>query len=81
MLAGLAASAGGSAALGARIAAANTAMEAFAHARSEGIALGDAVAHAAQTTAARVVAGRGIAIEIAVFDRAQDLVGRAPFDA
>ena len=53
----------------ARIVAANTAAEAFALARAEGIALGDAVARAAQATAARVVAGRDIAIEIVLFDR------------
>jgi hypothetical protein len=37
------------------------------------------VAHAAQITAARIVEGRDIAIEIAVFDRDRNLVGRAPF--
>jgi cobalt-precorrin-5B (C1)-methyltransferase len=78
-LARLAEAAGGSAQLGEQIRTANTTAEAFAHARSEGIALGDAVAQAAQQTAARVVEGRGIAIEIAVFDREQTLVGRAPF--
>jgi cobalt-precorrin-5B (C1)-methyltransferase len=78
-LARLAEAAGGSAQLGERIRTANTAAEAFAHARSEGIALGDAVAQAAQRTATRVVEGRSIAVEIAVFDREQTLVGRAPF--
>ena len=38
---------------------------------AEGIALGDAVARAAQATAARVVAGRDIAVEIVLFDREQ----------
>ena len=40
-----------------------------------------ASARAARGTAERVVAGRGvaIAIEIALFDRDQALVGRAPF--
>ena len=46
---------------------------------AEGIALGDEVARAAQATAARVVDGRDIAIEIVVFDRDAVLVGRAPF--
>jgi cobalt-precorrin-5B (C1)-methyltransferase len=78
-LAGFADAAGGSATLHDRIVAANTAAEAFAHAQAEGIALGDNVAQAAQATAARVVAGNDIAIEIAVFDREQVLVGRAPF--
>jgi cobalt-precorrin-5B (C1)-methyltransferase len=62
-----------------RTLAANNAAEVFALAQSEGIALGDEVARAARQTAQRVVAGRGIAIEIAVFDRDGLLVGRAPF--
>jgi cobalt-precorrin-5B (C1)-methyltransferase len=78
-LAGLAEAAGGSADLTARIAASNTAAEAFAHAAAEGVALGDRVAEAAQATALEPVAGSGIAIEIAVFDRDGQLVGRAPF--
>jgi cobalt-precorrin-5B (C1)-methyltransferase len=78
-LAGFAASAGGSAALSARIKTANTAAEAFGFAQAEAVALGDAVARAAQATAARLVAGCNIAIEIAVFDREQRLVGCAPF--
>jgi cobalt-precorrin-5B (C1)-methyltransferase len=78
-LANLAAAAGGAAALCARIVAANSAAEAFALAQTEGIALGDAVARAAQATAAAMVAGRDIAVEIVLFDREQNLVGRAPF--
>jgi cobalt-precorrin-5B (C1)-methyltransferase len=78
-LANVAAAAGGSAELCARIIAANTTAEAFTHAQAEGIALGDMVAQAAQETAADLVAGRDIAIEIVVFDREQNLVGRAPF--
>jgi cobalt-precorrin-5B (C1)-methyltransferase len=79
-LAGFAAAAGGSAELCARIKMANTAAEAFALAQSQNIALGDTVARAAQVTAARVVAGRDIAVEIVLFDREQNLVGRAPFN-
>ena len=79
LLAALAQAAGGSARLGERIVTANTAAEVFALAQAEGIALGDAVAHAAQQTAERVVAGRDIAIEIVLFDREGALVGRAPF--
>ena len=75
----IAAAAGGSAALCARIKTANTAAEAFALAQSQDIALGDTVARAAQATAARVIAGRDIAVEIVLFDREQNLVGRAPF--
>jgi len=78
-LAGFAETAGASTQLRARITTANTAAEAFALAGSEGIALGDTVARAARDTAARLVAGRDIAIEIVVFDREQNLVGRAPF--
>jgi cobalt-precorrin-5B (C1)-methyltransferase len=80
-LAALAEATGGSAALGARIAASNTAAEAFAHAATEGVALGDTVAQAAQATALNPVAGSGVAIEIVVFDRDGVLVGRAPFVA
>jgi cobalt-precorrin-5B (C1)-methyltransferase len=79
MLAAFARAAGGSTALQERILASSTAAEAFVHANAEGVALGDEVARAAQRTAARVVAGRGIEIEIAVFDRDGALVGRAPF--
>ena len=79
-LAGFAETAGGSADLCARIKTANTAAEAFALAQSQNIALGDTVARAAQATAARVVAGRDIAVEIVLFDREQNLVGRAPFE-
>jgi len=79
LLANFAAGAGGSAQLRARIIAANNAAEAFALAQSEGVPLGDAVARTAQETAERVVAGRGIATEIVLFDRDRALVGRAPF--
>ena len=78
-LANIAAAAGGSAELCQRIIAANTTAEAFAHAQAEGIALGDLVAQAARETAAGLVAGRDIDVEIVVFDREQNLVGRAPF--
>ena len=80
-LASLAESAGASDALRARILAANTAAEAFAHAQAEGIALGDAVARAAQQTALRVVAGSDIAVEIVLFDRGGSLAGHAPFSS
>ena len=80
-LAELAKAAGGSADLQHRIAAANTAAQAFALASAAGLALGDKIALAARETAASVVAGCDIAIEITVFDRDQNLVGRAPFQA
>jgi cobalt-precorrin-5B (C1)-methyltransferase len=78
-LAELAKKAGGTEKLAARILASNTAAEAFTHAEHDGIALGDAVAYAAQATAAKIVAGKPTAIEIAVFDRDGRLVGHAPF--
>jgi cobalt-precorrin-5B (C1)-methyltransferase len=80
-LAALAAKAGGSRALGERILAANNAAEAFSHAAEEGVALGDEVARAAWDTAAAVVAGIPVEVEIAVFDREGRLVGHAPFRA
>jgi cobalt-precorrin-5B (C1)-methyltransferase len=76
-LAALAGGAGGCAALHARIMAANTAAEAFALAQAEGVALGDAVARAAREVAAKVVEGKGVAVDVAVFDRDGVLVGRA----
>jgi len=78
-LARFADAAGGSMQLRARILAANTAAEAFGLAQVEGVALGDEVARAAKVTAQRIVAGRDIAIEVAVFDRDGGLVGRAAF--
>jgi cobalt-precorrin-5B (C1)-methyltransferase len=70
--------AGGGAALRARIMAANTAAEAYGLAQAGGVRLGDAVAQAAQAVAARVVEGKGIAIDTVLFDRAGRQVGRAP---
>ena len=76
-LAAFADQAGGAPDLRARILSANTAAEAFAQAQAERIALGDAVARAAQTSAAAVVEGKNIAIEVVLFDRGGVLVGRA----
>jgi cobalt-precorrin-5B (C1)-methyltransferase len=81
VLAGLAKQAGGSPALAERILRSNTAAEAFTHAEAEGVALGDEVARAGWDTAAKVVVGKPIEIEIAVFDRDGRLVGHAPFRA
>jgi cobalt-precorrin-5B (C1)-methyltransferase len=77
-LAVLAEAAGGATALCAKITASNTAAEAFAHAAAEGVALGDAVAAAARETALGAVAGGGIDVDIAVFDRDGMLLGHAP---
>jgi cobalt-precorrin-5B (C1)-methyltransferase len=77
-LAALAAAAGGSDELQARILGANTAAEAFALAQAERVALGDAVARGARAVAAKVVEGKSVDIEVIVFDRDGNLVGRAP---
>ncbi len=79
VLAALAKEAGGSPMLAELVKSSNTAAEAFQHAARDGVALGDAVAGAAWETAATVVAGKPIAIEIAVFDRDGRIVGHAPF--
>jgi cobalt-precorrin-5B (C1)-methyltransferase len=78
-LAALAEAQGGSAELAARIESANTTAQAFAEADEQGIRLGDTVAAAAWETAAAVLAGSDIELEVAIFDRAGTLVGRAPF--
>jgi cobalt-precorrin-5B (C1)-methyltransferase len=78
-LAKLAESAGGSRDLAARILVSNTAAEAFAHAEAEGVVLGDEVARAARETAASVVAGKEIEVEVVLYDREGRLLGRAPF--
>jgi cobalt-precorrin-5B (C1)-methyltransferase len=78
VLAELAGKAGASRALQARILAANNAADAFTQAEAAGIALGDQVARAAWRTAAAVVAGKQVEIDIAVFDREGRLVGQAP---
>jgi cobalt-precorrin-5B (C1)-methyltransferase len=78
-LAVFATEAGGSATLSEKIREANTAAEAFTHAGAEGVALGDAVARRARTTAQQVVERKATAIEVVVFDREGGLAGRAPF--
>jgi len=80
-LARLAEAAGGSSALCARIAVADSAAQSFSLAKAEEIGLGNQVAQAAQTTALGVVAGRPIAIEVVIFDRDGQITGRAPFAA
>jgi cobalt-precorrin-5B (C1)-methyltransferase len=78
-LAKFATDAGGGTDVEHRILAANTAAQVFAVAQAAGIALGDKVAQAAQMTAAQVIAGTEIAVEVMLFGRDQNLVGRAPF--
>lgn len=62
-----------------RALAANTALEVLQIARAHDLPLGDVVARHAWATAARALAGAGIALEVAVFDRDGGLVGHAPF--
>ena len=59
----------------AKIRRAETGAQALAHARAAGVALADRVAEAARRTA-RGVAGDGIDIEVLIFDRDGELVGR-----
>ena len=66
-------------ALARRIASANTVAEAFGAAAEAGVALGDTVAQGAWHTAAAVLDGAGIELEVVLFDRGGALVGRAPF--
>ena len=67
-------------ALAERIAGANTVAEAFAAATAEGKPLGDVVAQAAWRTAAEVLGGTDMALEIVLFDRTGALMGRTGFD-
>jgi cobalt-precorrin-5B (C1)-methyltransferase len=78
-LAELAACAGANPELAARIGAATSVAEAFFHAAASGLDLGDAIAARAWITAAHVLAGSGIALEVLVFDRAGSCVGEAAF--
>jgi cobalt-precorrin-5B (C1)-methyltransferase len=78
-LAGLLAEIGAPADLVARAPSANTALEVLNAAKAAGVPIGEAVARHAWTTAAAVLAGSGMALEILVFDRDGGLVGRAPF--
>ena len=62
-------------ALQAEIAAANTVAEAFVHAGSRGVALGDTVAEAAWHTAAAVLRPADLELDIVLFDRLGTLRG------
>ena len=79
-LAECAAAAGGGA-VGARIAAANSAMEAFELAAAAGIDLGRSVADAAWRTAAKALAPAAVELETVVFNRDGGLVARSGFRA
>jgi cobalt-precorrin-5B (C1)-methyltransferase len=78
-LAAQAAGCGADSRLGDRIRAANTAKEACDLALAEGCELARPVAEAAWSTAAKVLRGSGVALEIAVFDRDGTLLARTPF--
>jgi cobalt-precorrin-5B (C1)-methyltransferase len=78
-LAAMAIEAGASAELAARMRAANTVAEAFSLAAGEGVPLGDAIASAAWGTAAAVLKGTGIELELLVFNREGELMGRKDF--
>jgi cobalt-precorrin-5B (C1)-methyltransferase len=67
---------GADAALAARIAGANTAMEAFDHAGSAAVDLAGGVAEAAWQTAARALDG-GMRLDVVIFDRTGKLLARA----
>ncbi len=67
---------GGNADLAASITGANTAMEAFDHARAAGIDLAGGVAAAAWQTAAQVLDNR-MRLDVAIFDRAGKLLAQA----
>ena len=58
---------------------ANTALEVLEIAKNNGLPLGDVVAQHAWRTAAKALRGAEIALEIVVFDRDGQLVGRVPF--
>jgi cobalt-precorrin-5B (C1)-methyltransferase len=57
---------------------ANTAQLILEEARRAAFPIGDLVAEAARGTAAQVIEGTGIALDVAVFDRQGQLVARAP---
>ena len=77
-LAAMAGQAGVSAPGTVRIAAANTAADAFAIAAEDGVALGDQVAARAWNVAAELLHDADIALEIVLFDAQGALCGRAP---
>ena len=65
--------------LAGKIASSNSAMEAFEHARAAGVDLAKPVIDAAWGTAAKVLEGADSELEIVMFDRAGELLGRSGF--
>jgi cobalt-precorrin-5B (C1)-methyltransferase len=78
-LAAVAGKSGATPDLAARMRGANTVAEAFSLAAAQGVPLGDAIAAAAWTTAAAVLEGTGIELELLVFNRDGELIGRTDF--
>lgn len=78
-LAQLADAAGASAPLAARIAAANSALEALELAQTAGVDLAAPIAARGWETAAQALKTPGVELEILVFDRVGALLARAPF--
>lgn len=78
-LAGIAEGQGASAEVVARVRAANSALEVLEIARATGFDLGGPIAEAGWRTAAKLVAGSDIALEVAVFDRVGGLVATTGF--
>jgi cobalt-precorrin-5B (C1)-methyltransferase len=78
-LAAVAEQAGAMPDLATRMRAANTVAEAFSLAAEEDIPLGDAIASAAWSTAAAVLKDTGIELELLVFNRDGELMGRKDF--
>jgi cobalt-precorrin-5B (C1)-methyltransferase len=76
-LADVARAAGGSDELAMRIVGCNTTAEALGLATESRVALGDAVAEGAWDVAADVLAGADIVLDIVIFDREGQLVGRS----
>ena len=76
-LADVARAAGGSDELAMRIVGCNTTAEAFCLAAESRVALGDAVAQGAWGMAADVLAGSDIILDIVIFDREGQLVGKS----
>ncbi|MBI5111717.1 MAG: cobalt-precorrin-5B (C(1))-methyltransferase [Rhodovulum sp.] len=77
-LARLAAEAGAPPALAERIAVANTALDALEQTRAAGLDIAAVVADRAVATAARVLQGSPVGVDVAVFDRAGGLLARTP---
>jgi len=80
-LADVAAQAGASAEIVARVRAANSALEVLEIARATGFDLGRPIVEAGWRTAAKLLEGSGIALEVAVFDRQGGLVATTGFRA